>query len=111
VIPERSLQRGKFPYSLVLATPFPADDSSQGYERGTSVSPEWDQAATRAAIEVANFVIGRLDDLAGVKEDSEDRTERLKDFCARFAGAIPPPLTAEEKAFYVDRRWRGRAAT
>ena len=34
----------------------PADDRSVGYERGTGVSKEWDQATTEAAIEVAEHV-------------------------------------------------------
>lgn len=109
VIPERNLVRGRFPYSFVLATPFPADDSSQGYERGVSVSPEWDRAATQAALEVASFVGGRLEDLAGVRENSSDRVERLQDFCARFAErAFRRPLTADERAFYIDRRFEGQ---
>ena len=37
-------------------TPFPADDRSVGYERGSSVSKDWDQAATDAAFEVAGYV-------------------------------------------------------
>ena len=34
-----------------LTTPFPPDDRSVGYERGTSISKAWDQATTDAAIE------------------------------------------------------------
>ena len=42
------------------ATPFPPDDRSVGYERGTSVSKAWDQATTDAAIEVAGYVAAHL---------------------------------------------------
>ena len=41
-----------------LTTPFPPDDRSVGYERGTSISKAWDQATTDAAIEVAGYVVG-----------------------------------------------------
>ena len=50
---------------FVPATPFPPDDRSVGYERGTSISKAWDQATTDAAIEVADYVAAHLKDLAG----------------------------------------------
>ena len=37
------------PRNFVLQTPFPPDDRSVGYERGTSVSKAWDQSTTDAA--------------------------------------------------------------
>src|SRR5206468_3275232 len=52
VIPRHVLSPGRFPETFVLATAFPPDDRSVGYERGTSVSKAWDQATTEAAIEV-----------------------------------------------------------
>ena len=50
---------GKAPW-MIVETDFPADDSSVGYERGTSVSAEWEQATTRAAIEIAGKVLEQL---------------------------------------------------
>ena len=44
-----------FPETFVVQTPFPPDDRSVGYERGTSISKAWDQATTDAAIEVAEL--------------------------------------------------------
>ena len=52
-----------------MKTPFPPDDRSVGYERGTSVSKAWDQATTDAAIEVAGYVVVHLKELAGVGDD------------------------------------------
>ncbi len=56
VIPRRNLLPSSVPETFVLQTPFPPDDRSVGYERGTSVSKAWDQSTTDAAIEVAAHV-------------------------------------------------------
>jgi mono/diheme cytochrome c family protein len=104
VIPARNLTPNVFPVSLVVATPFPADDRSTGYERGTSVSRAWEQATTDAAVEVAGHVAARLPELSDVRDDSPDRPKRLREFCLRFAErAFRRPLTAEQKKVYVER--------
>src|SRR5207247_6252615 len=54
-IPARNLSPSSSTPTLVIATPFPPDDSSLGYERGMLVSKAWHEAATAAAIEVANY--------------------------------------------------------
>ena len=93
---------------LVVNTPFPADDSSVGYERGTSVSAAWDQATTEAALEIAGHVADHLPALANCKEDAPDRAQRLKDFCGRFVErAFRRPLTDEQKRFFIDSRFEG----
>src|SRR6185312_14282122 len=43
VIPPRCLAPVSSPIAFVLATPFPPDDRSLGYERGSSISKAWDQ--------------------------------------------------------------------
>jgi cytochrome c553 len=43
-IPQRCLSPQSVPVSFVLTTPFPADDRSVGYERGTSIPRAWEQA-------------------------------------------------------------------
>ncbi len=107
VIPKRCLTPGRYPQVLVVETDFPPDDSSVGYERGTSVSKEWDRATTYAAIEIANKVVTHLAALSGYKDDAPDREQRLKDFCHRFAErAFRRPLTDEQKQFYVEKRFR-----
>jgi cytochrome c553 len=108
VIPQRNLTPQRFPVALVVGTPFPPDDRSVGYERGTSVSKAWDQATTDAAIEVAGYVATRLGELAGVRDDATDREARLRDFCRRFAErAFRRPLTAEQQRLFVDRQFQG----
>ena len=65
VIPQRNLLPGSVPETFVLQTPFPPDDRSVGYERGTSVSKAWDQSTTDAAVEIAAYVGAHLRELAG----------------------------------------------
>ena len=47
VIPRRNLSPASLPETFVLTTPFPPDDRSAGYERGTSVSKAWDAGDDR----------------------------------------------------------------
>jgi mono/diheme cytochrome c family protein len=106
VIPARCLSPGEVPERLIVETAFPPDDRSLGYERGTSISREWAQAATMAAIEVAGKVIARLDELAGVRDDASDRNDRLRDFCRTFAErAFRRPLSDEEQRVYIEQQF------
>jgi hypothetical protein len=105
VIPERYLSPNRASKVSVVETPFPPDDSSVGYERGTSVSKQWAQATTYAAIEVAGKVIADLRELASLG-DGTDREERLRTFCYQFAErAFRRPLTDEQKKFFVDQQF------
>ncbi len=74
VIPARSLSPADAPEVYVARTPFPPDDRSVGYERGTSISKAWDQATTDAALEAADFVAGHLKDVVGIPDGASDRT-------------------------------------
>lgn len=106
VIPDRCLSTGNFPETFVLGTPFPPDDRSVGYERGTSVSPEWEQAATSAAIETADYVLRDLRELAGINRDTTDHAAKYREFCGLFAErAFRRPLTDEQRTLYVDRHF------
>ena len=109
VIPGRNLSPNAFPETFVLKTPFPPDDRSVGYERGTSISKAWDQATTDAALDVAGYVVEHLKDLAGVSDNAPDkeREPKLRDFCGRFAErAFRRPMSAEQRAFFVDRQFK-----
>jgi hypothetical protein len=110
VIPRSNLSPNAFPETPVLATPFPPDDRSVGYERGTSISKAWDQAATDAAFEVAGYVLAHLKDMAGVADSGSDRDAKLREFCRRFAErAFRRPLSEEQKAFFIDRQFKTAA--
>lgn len=106
VIPQRNLSPANTPELFAPTTPFPPDDQSMGYERGSSVSREWDAAATDVAIEAANYVTERLEELAQVKPDAEDREAKLREFAAKFVEtAIRRPLTTDQRAVLIDRQF------
>ncbi|MEJ7639584.1 MAG: DUF1592 domain-containing protein [Singulisphaera sp.] len=106
VIPQRNLSPDGFPETFVVATAFPPDDQSVGYERGTSVSKAWDLATTDAAIEVAGFVATHLRELSGIPDEAPDREPRLRAFLLRFAErAFRRPLEDEQKRRYIDRQF------
>ena len=105
VIPARCLSPKGAATVFVLATPFPPDDRSVGYERGTSISKAWDQATTDAAIEIATHLSERRERLVGAADDSPDRPEKLRAFCSRFAErAFRRPLSDAEKQVYIEQQ-------
>ena len=106
-IPPRNLSPGRVTPTMVVTTPFPPDDSSVGYERGVSVSKAWDEAATQAAIEVANHVAKHLDKLSGTKPGDTNRAASVEAFCGRFvAAAFRRPLTDEQKRVFVSAHFK-----
>ena len=107
VIPEHNLSPKVLAETYVVTTPFPPDDRSVGYERGTSVSKAWDQATTDGAIEVAGYVAGHLAELSGAPKDASDRDKKLREFCGRFAErAFRRPLSDEQRALYLDAAFK-----
>ena len=105
-VPERCLTPDWTPESLVIATPFPADDRSVGYERGTSVSKEWLGAVMAGAVRTADYVSQHLNELARTKPDAPDRVEKLKAFAGQFVErAFRRPLAGEERNRLVDKRF------
>ncbi len=85
------------PRVFVCETPFPADDRSLGYERGSSISPEWQAAVTNAAIETAAEVVDRLPGLAGLTEEMKNREQTVQTFLSKFAErAFRRPLIRRE---------------
>jgi hypothetical protein len=104
VIPARNLTPQKFPEVAVIETPFPPDDRSLGWERGTTVSKEWDAATTEAALEAAAYITAKLPELAGAQPGAADRVAKAKAFARTFAErAFRRPLTDSEAALYVNR--------
>jgi len=106
VIPARNLSVSDSPEIFVLHTPFPPDDRSVGYERGTAISKGWEEATTEAAVEVTSYVTSHLSELAEVADDAPDREAKLIAFCHAFAErAFRRPLSDEQKLLYVDRQF------
>ena len=120
VIPARSVSNGWFHPMIVLGTKFPADDSSIGYARGTSISDQWDSAATRAAMETMSFFERELDSILNdkygrirgrrskVSEDqreAKDHQRHLK-FATDFVeAAFGQKLNEQEKEYFIDRQF------
>jgi len=101
-IPARNLSASSATPTLVIATAFPPDDSSLGYERGVSVSKAWDEATTSAAIEVANYVADNLDRLSESKPEDTNRMTKIEAFCSRFVtAAFHRPLTDQQRRVFV----------
>jgi hypothetical protein len=100
IIPRRHLSPERMRDVMIVSTPFPPDDRSLGYERGSSISKEWDQAATQAAITVAEYVDAHLDELAATKPEANDRTAKLKVFAETFTSlAFRRPLDDTQNRF------------
>lgn len=106
VISSRYLSPESSSWTILLETPFPPDDKSVGYERGTSISPEWDDATTFAALEVADKVLENIDSLAKLPKEKEKHPELLRQFSETFVErAFRRPLSPEERVLYIDRQF------
>lgn len=107
VVPARCLSTDEPAETLVLQTPFPPDDRSAGYERGTSISKEWERAVTAAAIEAAGSVGTYFRQLPDLAKESPGQDGQTRAFCQRFVErAIRHPLTEQQRQVYIDRRFR-----
>ncbi|MFC5455777.1 DUF1592 domain-containing protein [Prosthecobacter fluviatilis] len=107
IIPQHALRTERPRELMIVRTSFPADDRSVGYERGTSISKAWDQAATEAAISVSEDVVENLNELAGTKDGAPDRAEKLRKFAFTFMeAAFCRPLTEEQKQLYIEAQFR-----
>lgn len=107
-IPARYLSPNGVPEQFVVSTPFPPDDKSMGWERGTRVSKEWDAAVTEAALELSAYVIKFHEQLAGInpKDPADKKAPKLKEFAAKFVErAFRRPLTDDLKAIFVEKQW------
>lgn len=107
LIPARNLAPPRASATFVVTAPFPPDDSSVGYERGVSVSKAWDEATTQAAVEAANHIVARLDELTKSKPADTNHLAKVEAFCAEFvATAFRRPLTAEQKRLHVTDQFK-----
>jgi hypothetical protein len=105
-IPSRQLSTASAPELFVCATRFPPDDRSYGWERGTTVSKEWDEATTEAAIETTDYVAAHANELAGTSDDAKDRADKLRAFCRALAErAFRRPLAEDELKAVVDKQF------
>jgi hypothetical protein len=106
-IASRYLSPDEAPETFICDTPFPPDDRSYGWERGTAISPAWDDATTAAAISAASHIGERLDQLAGSETKSFSRQRKLRSFGIRFAErAFRQPLNDDYISKYIDEQFR-----
>jgi hypothetical protein len=107
LIPARNLSPAKTTPTFVVSTPFPADDSSYGYERGVSISKSWDEAATAAAIETASYVGAHIDRLSGTSLTASNRAAQIQLFCDQFVtAAFRRPLSQQQSNLYVTAQFK-----
>ena len=109
-IAETIPQRNLFPYetreTLIVSNAFPADDSSDGYPRGTSISKAWFDAVTTASMNTADIVGERLDSFMWTKKDDPDRVNKLKDHLRKLASiAFRRNLTDAEASALIEPRF------
>ena len=106
VIPARCLSPRGAPEVFVSETPFPPDDRSIGYERGSSISKAWDQATTEGGMEVTAFVLANLREFANARIDQSDAGPQLREFSYKLAErAFRRPLSPEQRYLFVDRQF------
>ena len=107
IIPARNLATSRTTPTLVITTPFPPDDSSVGYERGAAVSKAWDEAATQAAIEVANHLVAQMDRLCHTKPTDTNRVAKVEAFGSEFVvTAFRRPLAPDQKRLFVSAHFK-----
>jgi cytochrome c5 len=103
VVPPHHLSPTRTREWFVTSASFPADDSSFGYARGTTVSRAWLDGIQHAANAAADYAFDQLDRLAGTNEKDEQRTEKLRAFSRRFASiAYRRPLDDTLAAQLID---------
>ncbi|WP_020468471.1 DUF1592 domain-containing protein [Zavarzinella formosa] len=103
-IPSRQLSPQWSPETYVVTTKFPPDDRSYGWERGTTVSKAWDQATTDSALDAADYVSLRINELAKTNEKDDKRAEKIKTFIRQMAKlAFRKPVTDDLEKVYVTR--------
>lgn len=106
-IPTRHLLPGWFPTAFAPQTPLPPDDRSAGYERGNTISRQWDEATTTAALEFADVVVNRIwpkyrQDAKKDKKNELDDEQLLERFCSELVElALRRPLDEATGAVYV----------
>jgi cytochrome c553 len=109
-IPQRFLSTQWNPNSFVSSIPIPPDDRSEGYERGSAVSKEWEEATTEGAIEAAAYMLANLRRLTNIKPEqpAEERDKGYRDFARKFVErAFRRPLDEALVQLYVDRPFEG----
>ncbi|MCS7467507.1 DUF1588 domain-containing protein [Stieleria sp. ICT_E10.1] len=105
VIPNEYLLPSTLPSGFALQTKLPPDDRSYGYDRGTRVDRQWEDAITSAALEFGDAAVKELWPQYKRKhrKDSDENRGRLRGFLTELASvAFRGPIDDQTKQLYVD---------
>ncbi|HBJ38271.1 MAG TPA: hypothetical protein DDZ51_26670 [Planctomycetaceae bacterium] len=108
-IPSRYLIPGWAPTAFAPQTPMPPDDRSAGYVRGSTISREWADATTEAALEFADIAVQKLwpkySKDAEKKKDGPKGRDALKQFCYELLDAANRrPADEALRTVFVDQQ-------
>lgn len=78
VIPHRALHVGRFREIPIVTTPLPPDDRSFGFERGVSMTDDWQEAMMKSALEVASWIERHQRILTNIQEKDSPDVQRNK---------------------------------
>ncbi|MEO0444553.1 MAG: DUF1592 domain-containing protein [Verrucomicrobiota bacterium] len=101
VIPKRALRKHGRWESFVSDTPFPPDDRSFGYERGTNMSEAWLDAVVASATQAANYLVDHKRHYANIssKDPVEKQVAQVKRFAGEFLQyALRRPMNQEQRS-------------
>ncbi len=105
VIPPEYLLPATRPSTFALQTKLPPDDRSYGYDRGTRVDRQWEDAVTAAALEFGQVAADQLWPQYRRKhrKEPDENREKLRSFLTELAGvAFRGPLDEATKKIYVE---------
>jgi len=106
IIPTANLVPNVARSTFSIQTTTPPDDRSYGFERGISVSRQWDDATTAAALEFAQVAAEELWPRfeRQHKKDSDEGRSKLRNFLAEVIEvAFRGSLDDNQKRIYIDK--------
>lgn len=107
VIPKENLIPEQLADTFALQAKLPPDDRSYGYDRGTSVSRQWDESTTATAIEFAEIAIKELYPKFRhrYRNDADENRSVLKRFLAEIVTvAFRGKLDDAARHLYIDQQ-------
>ena len=107
IIPTRYLIPGWHDHSFAPQIQLPADDRSAGYERGSTISRQWDEATTKASIEFATAIVDDIWPHYASEQKKRDGAPQGRDLLKAFAYelvdiALGHPAGEAVRKIYVD---------
>ena len=107
MIPQQNMIPEQLADTFALQAKLPPDDRSYGYDRGTSVSRQWDESTTATAIEFAEIAIEELYPKYRhrYRNDSDENRSILKRFLAEIVTvAFRGKLDDATRKLYIDQQ-------